>query len=501
MKDQINEEKIKKAALDVLTLARNTLMVNLRFMDLALARLQLIPDESGTLATNGDQLSYDPRHVLRCFKKEHDSLTRDYLHAVLHCIFSHMFVGETINVELWDMACDIAVENTINDLGIRVTNTSRQTAQKDMLAILKKELSMLTAEKLYHYFRDKRLSESEISKIAALFKADDHSCWYTSRPNGIGGAGGDRDTKDRDSAEADDEDQGPGKNEADDEGQADEESPDDIGEGVNSGWNKDLQTDEKAGEASASDSGTQEELMEEWKEIAEKIQEDLETFSREHGNSAGGMIQNLSEVNREKYDYETFLKKFSVLGEAMVINDEEFDYIFYTYGLKLYENMPLIEPLEYKEVKRIREFVIAIDTSGSTSGTLVQKFIQKTYNILKSTQSYFSHINIHIIQCDAEIQEHVKITSEEEYEEYMKTMKIYGLGGTDFRPVFDFVDRLIDEGEFTNLKGLIYFTDGYGTFPARKPSYDTAFVFLDNEYNNPNVPPWAIKLVLQDEDI
>ena len=83
----------------------------------------------------------------------------------------------------------------------------------------------------------------------------------------------------------------------------------------------------------------------------------------------------------------------------------------------------------------------------------------------------------------------------------MKTMKIYGLGGTDFRPVFDFVDRLIDEGEFTNLKGLIYFTDGYGTFPARKPSYDTAFVFLDNEYNNPNVPPWAIKLVLQDEDI
>ena len=30
----------------------------------------------------------------------------------------------------------------------------------------------------------------------------------------------------------------------------------------------------------------------------------------------------------------------------MKINDDEFDYIFYTYGLKLYEKMPLIEPLE-----------------------------------------------------------------------------------------------------------------------------------------------------------
>ena len=74
------------------------------------------------------------------------------------------------------------------------------------------------------------------------------------------------------------------------------------------------------------------------------------------------------------------------------MNDEEFDYVYYTYGLRLYENMPLIEPLEYKEVKRIREFVIAVDTSGSTSGDLVQKFLQKTYNILKTSESYFSRM-------------------------------------------------------------------------------------------------------------
>ena len=106
-------------------------------------------------------------------------------------------------------------------------------------------------------------------------------------------------------------------------------------------------------------------------------------------------------MNREKYDYTEFLRKFAVRGEVMKINDEEFDYIFYTYGLKLYEKMPLIEPLEYKEVKRIREFVIAIDTSGSVVGEEVQAFVQKTYNVLKSTESFFSKINLHIIQCDA----------------------------------------------------------------------------------------------------
>ena len=189
------------------------------------------------------------------------------------------------------------------------------------------------------------------------------------------------------------------------------------------------------------------------------------------------------------------------MGETMKVNDEEFDYIFYTYGLKLLKNIPLIEPLEYKEEKRIRDFVVAIDTSGSTSGETVQKFLNKTYNILKNSESYFSKVNIWIIQCDAMIQEAKKITSQEEFDDYIRNFQIKGLGGTDFRPVFDFVNKLVYNKEFTKLKGMIYFTDGYGTFPQKKPDYETAFVFLQNEYNNLEVPPWAIKLILNSDEI
>jgi predicted metal-dependent peptidase len=231
------------------------------------------------------------------------------------------------------------------------------------------------------------------------------------------------------------------------------------------------------------------------------MQQDLETFSKDRGDKAGSLMQNLGEVNRERYDYTAFLKKFAVMGEAMKINDDEFDYVFYTYGLKLYKKMPLIEPLEYKDIKRIREFVIVIDTSGSVSGELVQTFINKTYNILKTTESFFSKINLYIIQCDAKIQEVTKITSQEEFDEYLKNLKIKGFGGTDFRPAFELVNNLVESGELARLKGIIYFTDGWGVFPEKKPLYDSAFVFIRQDNFNPNVPPWAIKLVLDKEDI
>ena len=231
------------------------------------------------------------------------------------------------------------------------------------------------------------------------------------------------------------------------------------------------------------------------------MQIDMEAFGNRQGYGAGLLTQNLREVTRERYDYTGFLKKFAVRGEVMKINPDEFDYNFYTYGLELYDNMPLIEPLEYKDVKRIREFVIAIDTSGSVSGELVQTFVQKTYNILKSTESFFTKINLHIIQCDAAIQEDVKITTQAEFDGYLKNMQLHGFGGTDFRPVFSYVNSLVEIKEFDNLKGLIYFTDGYGDFPAKMPPYDTAFVFVDEGYNVPEVPAWAIKLVLRRDEI
>lgn len=461
MDEHENIRKIDKLAREILMLSRNTLLVNMRFLDLALSQFELFPIGDSTLLTDGRHILYNPWHVLASYKNGKEIPVRDYLHMVMHCVFRHMYMDPSLDRPYWDLACDIAVENVITELGLKSVSTSREQQQSRYITAVKKDLTHVTAEKIYSFLKQTEPDYERIAEIQELFRADNHEIWYMTVVEielkfGLKQSGGSSDENSNDSGE-----------------------------------------DGKDGAETSSRSA----MAQVWADISQRMQTDLEMFSKMHGNTPGDMIQNLKSVNREKFDYADFLWHFSTLGEAMKVNDDEFDYIFYTYGMKLYEKMPLIEPLEYKEVRRVKEFVIAIDTSGSVSGELVQKFVQKTYNILKQQESFFTKINLHIIQCDAAIQEDVKITSQNEFDEYLKTMQLRGFGGTDFRPVFNYVDNLIEDKEFTNLKGLIYFTDGYGTFPESMPPYHTAFVFVNDDYEIPQVPVWAIKLILQSDEI
>lgn len=448
------EKKIKLAE-DVIHLSRNTLLVNLRFLDVVLNKFALVPsfELDAPFATDAKTILYSPDRILKNYMQAREKVTRDYLHTLFHCIFHHPFVGRDIDQSLWNLACDIAVENAITDLGLSSVRCSREEAQKHELKKLRSQIASLTAERIYRFLSDENIAAKKLRSLQLIFVSDDHFAWYL--------------------------------------------PPDSQG----AGYPQSGGTDQKNTDEQVSLHGPDSETAKEWEEICHRVQTEIEAFGKMQGDGAGDLIQNLREVTREKYDYAFFLQRFAVLDEIMKINDEEFDYIFYTYGLNQYGNMPLIEPLEYKEKKLIRDFVIAIDTSGSVSGELVQKFIQKTFNILKSTESFSRRINLHIVQCDEIIQESVKITSQTELDEYFKNMILKGFGGTDFRPVFEYVDRMITGKEFLNLKGLLYFTDGYGTFPKQKPIYEAVFVFLSDTDYNPSVPPWASKLVLESYEI
>ena len=456
--------RAQEIAKEIIRTSQSMLLVRMRFLDVAIFQLQ--PEEVDfealqTVATDGEKFYYNADYVLKQYVQDQHCMTRKIMHSLLHCIFIHPFIGSQIDRHYWDFAADVAVEVIMEDIGFEYEKQFC-SQRESILNELTDELPSITAERVYHYCRRANFSERQIEEMRAPFLEDEHECWY------------DRDNQNSMSGS----------------GQSGEESRD-SDEGVGNG-------ELSAGSGYADASSL---LKGKWQKISKSMQVDLDSVSKGQGYAPGSMSQALNELHRERYDYSGFLKKFAVLGEAMKINDDEFDYIFYTYGLKLYGNVPLIEPLEYKEVKRIKEFVIAIDTSGSTSGELVQKFLQKTYNILKNEESFFTKINVHIIQCDAEIQEAVKITSDEEFESYLKGLSIKGLGGTDFRPVFTYVDQLIKNGELTNLKGMIYFTDGFGTFPENKPDYETAFVFIKDGYWNPEVPSWAIKLVLEENEV
>ena len=211
-----------------------------------------------------------------------------------------------------------------------------------------------------------------------------------------------------------------------------------------------------------------------WDDIRDRMQTEMETFSKEAADDVRTLEESIAAENRQRYDYREFLRKFSVLKEEMKVDMDSFDYIFYNYGMELYGNMPLIEPLETKEEQRVEDFVIVIDTSMSCKGELVRAFLDQTYAVLSESESFFRKLHIHIIQCDDRGQEDVVIRNHEE---------------------------LLAKKTFTKLRGLIYFTDGYGTFPMKKPPYDTAFVFMKEDYRDVDVPPWAMKLILEKEEL
>ena len=102
-------ETRNKLAEDVLHLSRNTLLVNLRFLDAALNELKLYPTSEINLATDGQFLAYNPTYVLKHYKQEREEIVRAYLHMLFHGVFRHMYVHSLVDQDLWGLACDIAV--------------------------------------------------------------------------------------------------------------------------------------------------------------------------------------------------------------------------------------------------------------------------------------------------------------------------------------------------------------------------------------------------------
>ena len=419
--------QIRNIAGEVMRLAHDGILINMRFLDVALSRLKVVcREQTGAHLFDGMMLYYDPALLLVQYKSAPHYAARLYLHTLLHCIFYHGRNTDKLNRAYWDLATDIAVEHTIADMGLHLTKLPSDDLLQNRLELLHKQAGGLTAEKLYRHFRVEEPSKKAMEEWHKLCHYDEHIYW-------------------------------------------------------------DRQEELDLSQA-------------EWRRLSERIKADLKSFSKDRDN-AESMEQNLREATRERYDYTDFLRKFMVMGETVQVNDDEFDYIYYTYGLQTYGNMPLVEPLEYQDSNKIRDFVIALDTSASCRGEIVQAFLQKTYNILQAGENFFSKINVHILQCDNEVRQDTKITRREEFDDFLAHGKLTGFGSTDFRPVFAYVENLQEKQEFDNLKGLLYFTDGYGIYPERMPDYDVAFVFLQEDENAPKTPPWAIKIVLDEEEL
>ena len=414
---------------EILFAARNELYLNLPYLDVALCALAFQPGGEVTLslATDGETLYYDGSWLSDRYLRSQVLTNRAYLHVILHCMLRHLGKKQGKAPELWDLACDAAVESILDELNYPCLNEGTVPMKQKFWGECRREMKVLTAEGIYRHLLRRNLPPYELAQLQRVFLVDDHGLW----------------------------------------------APED-------------QQDQKQ----------QSRQDQKWQDLSEKTQTGLETVMSQQGAGGETVLEQVRVANREDVDYRAFLRRFAVPREVMAVDGDAFDYIFYTYGLQLYGNMPLVEPPETKEEKRIEDFVIAVDTSMSTSGALVREFLACTYAILRSTETFTRKVNIRILQCDDQVRADTVIHDLEELKTYMENFQLAGGSATDFRPVFAYVAQLQAQGEFTNLRGLVYFTDGMGIYPKKRPPYDTAFVLLEEPPLSVQMPPWAIRLVL-----
>ncbi len=454
MSCEAEEKRRKKEALaeKILTQARNELYLEMPFLDCALGEGRFEKREKiRGIGTDAETVFYQDDQIFAWYQESRTKVKLAYLHMILHGIFLHWQSVQTKDPFLWNTACDFAAEYVIDQLKIKKTQDPDWEERQRWYGLFFQRQQNMTAEKAQTWMRE-QCTQKQAQRLSVLFTRDDHTFWY----------------RDKERAEEEKEDS---KERAGRDG----------------------------GRTAKEEAGAQR-AKERWRQISQKTLLNLELFAKEGGANTGNLRRQISYANRKQYDYGSFLRKFMTVKEERKVDIDSFDYGLYRYGLERYGSIPIIEPLEYKEEKKLEEFVIALDTSASCSRGLIEQFLAETMAILEQG-NFFKRICLHLIQCDNEIQEDVCVTGAEEFQNYRNHFEAKGLGGTDFCPVFSYIDSLREKKQLRNLKGMIYFTDGYGRFPKKKPDYEAAFVFLQEEPKDVKVPVWAVKILLETETL
>ncbi|MCI8465948.1 MAG: hypothetical protein HFI63_08845 [Lachnospiraceae bacterium] len=397
------------------------------------------------------------------------------LHQIIHCLFGHPFsMPLSCPPSTWNLACDLAAWHIS---GIWIPELLPDKIRKWLETVSRQipDIPLYQARALAAGLADTAASFQTVLTEASgreHFFCDDHSLWplfrqnHSTSPKQEGGGEGN----------------GAG------------------GRGASRAARSDLR---KISPTEAGETETQ--LL--WKRLKNQLTEKGAPLSPERTDASGrknpfslrsdGQKRSLSLTETRRHNYRNLLKSLASPGEELKLNEEEFQYAPYLYGLEHCNGIPLLEPLEYREVSKLRELAIVIDTSASCSQSLTQAFLEETRNLLLEADLFFHPFCLHILQCDKAVERDDRLTSLEDLDDYIDTLELCGMGGTDFCPAFSHIRSLQESGEFSDLAAILLFTDGLGLFPAKAPGVRTIFIFLkEQEQNAIDIPDWGEILIL-----
>ena len=158
-------------------------------------------------------------------------------------------------------------------------------------------------------------------------------------------------------------------------------------------------------------------------------------------------------------------------------------------------------PLEKEDISSIKQKLNLRDVSFTVSLEAMEDFQylinERNANLVSDFEQKLTKLSeedLNFINSLMANKKDIVINDLKQAESFKDNFAVKGFGGTDFRPAFNYIEKLRQMGEFKSLKGVLYFTDGYGIYPEHKPPYDVAFVFPEMYDADRIVPGWAIRV-------
>jgi predicted metal-dependent peptidase len=396
-----------------LTRARTQLLLNQPFFGTLCLRLKLMPGSRPTLATDGVRIVYNPSFV--------DSLTAAELegclaHEVLHCALGHHGRRGVREPRLWNHAADYAINPILVKNGLKLPAG----------VLLDPQYENLSAEEIY----------------ARLTK--DGNSGGGSQPNpgagpGNGSPGNGQLQPDPFSpSTAQDASSGGGSPNCTAQGPENDPSPEGIGEVLDA-------ADEDGDPASPAEMSRQ---QHEWSIAAEQAMR----MAKACGNAPADLERPLSESRQSQQDWRAILRAFVA---ATTVSDYR-----WTPPNRRHIGAGLYLPSVVRS--GVGEIVVAVDTSGSIGKDELEQFAGEITAISDEAQPEA----IHVVYCDAAVQSSQQFGPSEPIH-----LEPKGGGGTNFRPVFEWVQR-------SNIAAvcLIYLTDLCCNSYPEVPEYPVLWV-------------------------
>ena len=420
-----------------LTAARTKLILDKPFLGALVLRLPLVAankDWCPTTATDARKFYYNAEYI--------DSLSMGQTqfmlaHEALHCALSHFARRQHRIKHRWDLACDYAINPLLIEDGL----TPPPNAQVFDL------YKGMTAEEIYPLLQDNDANQT----------LDQHV--YDQESEGGGGSGKQPPPEQQQRQTPREKRPEPSEPEPQDHQQdgrgtqQEEQRQDGQGEQPRDSQPQPAPTEESSEGAETPPPLTPDErdtLEVQWQQrLAGAAQQAMQA-----GKLGGTLARMIDHLLQPRLPWRMLLARY-----LTAVARDDFSYM--RPSRREGEGQAILPSLRSSQV----EVVVALDTSGSIKAAEIDEFIAEV-NAIKGQM----RARVTLIPCDSAIAEGAPWVYEP-WEEFAYPAAVKGGGGTDFRPVFDWLEQ---QGQRPEL--LVYFTDAEGSFPAHKPNFDVIWL-------------------------